>query len=304
MARQADGSFRLFHVAGIDVFLHWSWLLVAFLQIQLTENRYENPIFGVIEYVSLFGIVLLHEFGHAFACRSVGGLANKIVLWPLGGVAVVSPPPRPGALLWSIAAGPLVNVVLVPVTLPMVFLSSSLSTDVQQFTMSLAAINLGLLLFNMLPIYPLDGGQILQALLWFPLGRSRSLMVASILGLIVGAGLIIPLLWAGSWWTALIAAFIAFRSWAGIQQARFLSHLETLPRHASLACPYCHAQPVQGEGYRCPECGALFDVFDWKGICPRCQARTGDVMCLSCFRPQPLGAWYPPADAPVAREQA
>jgi Zn-dependent protease len=304
MSRQADGSFRLFQVAGIDVFIHWSWLLVAFVQIRLTENRYENPIFNAIEYVSLFGIVLLHEFGHAFACRSVGGLANRILLWPLGGVAIVSPPPRPGALLWSIAAGPLVNVLLVPVTVPLLFLTGGMSPDIQHFALTLAAINLGLLIFNMLPIYPLDGGQILQALLWFQLGRSRSLFVASILGLIIGAGLIVPLLLMQNWWTALIAAFIALRSWAGIKQARFLQQLETLRRHTDLACPFCHAPPVQGESYRCPECGALYDVFDWKGICPRCQSRAAEVMCLNCFRPQPLAGWYPPSQAPALPDNA
>ena len=56
-----------------------------------------------------------HEFGHALACRQVGGSANQIILWPLGGVAYVNPPQRPGATLWSIAAGPLVNVALLPV---------------------------------------------------------------------------------------------------------------------------------------------------------------------------------------------
>jgi Zn-dependent protease len=72
-------------------------------------------LWNALEYVTLFGIVLLHEMGHALACRQVGGQANLIVLWPLGGVAYVSPPPRPGATLWSIAAGPLVNVALLPV---------------------------------------------------------------------------------------------------------------------------------------------------------------------------------------------
>ena len=60
-------------------------------------------------------IVLIHEFGHQLACRSVGGQTHDIVLWPLGGVAYVSPPQRPGAQLWSIAAGPLVNVILFPI---------------------------------------------------------------------------------------------------------------------------------------------------------------------------------------------
>src|SRR5205823_4575722 len=69
----------------------------------------------LLEYVSVFVIVLMHEFGHALACRQVGGIANRIVLWPLGGIAFVDPPRRPGAYLWSIAAGPLVNVILLPV---------------------------------------------------------------------------------------------------------------------------------------------------------------------------------------------
>ena len=76
--------------------------------------------------LALFLIVLIHEFGHQLACRSVGGQTHDIVLWPLGGVAYVSPPQRPGAQLWSIAAGPLVNVVLIPVFSVLVSVSSHL----------------------------------------------------------------------------------------------------------------------------------------------------------------------------------
>src|SRR5438093_8721476 len=112
-----SGVIRLFRFAGIEVFLHFSWFLVAAIYISGYIRRYELPVWGVLEYVSVFVIVLMHEFGHSLACRQVGGVANRIVLWPLGGVAFVSPPPRPGAVLWSIAAGPLVNVALVPVTL-------------------------------------------------------------------------------------------------------------------------------------------------------------------------------------------
>src|SRR6267143_4133219 len=115
MTPTRQGSFRIFRFAGIDVFLHWSWFLVALYEINYGRHQYSSPVWSILEYLSLFLIVLLHEFGHSLACRSVGGQANQIVLWPLGGVAYVSPPPRPGAMLWSIAAGPLVNVVLVPV---------------------------------------------------------------------------------------------------------------------------------------------------------------------------------------------
>src|SRR2546429_7749059 len=124
------------------------------------------------------------------AGRQVGGQANQIILWPLGGVANVNPPPRPGATLWSIAAGPLVNVALLPISLP-VFVSAGLlgpyrlleywktaTPNAYAFLLAVGAINLGLLIFNLLPIYPLDGGQILRSLLWFVVGRARSLTAA------------------------------------------------------------------------------------------------------------------------------
>src|SRR6266498_5701479 len=107
-----NGSVRLFRFAGIELFLHWSWFLVAAYEINGRTTTYSSLTWNVLEYLSLFLIVMLHEFGHALACRQVGGNANRIVLWPLGGVAYVDPPPRPGHTLWSIAAGPLVNVVL------------------------------------------------------------------------------------------------------------------------------------------------------------------------------------------------
>src|SRR6266566_4903683 len=109
------GAIRLFRVAGIDVFLHWSWFVVAVFEINGRANSYSSLTFNVLEYLALFLIVMLHEYGHALACRKVGGTANRIVLWPLGGVAYVNPPSRPGATLWSIAAGPLVNVAVVPI---------------------------------------------------------------------------------------------------------------------------------------------------------------------------------------------
>src|SRR5215831_3019597 len=172
-----NNSIRLFRIRGIDVFLHWSWFIVAALEIGSRRSAYTSPGWNVLEYIALFVIVLLHEFGHALACRQVGGQANRIMLWPLGGVAFVQPPPRPGALLWSIAAGPLVNVVLIPVTVAAVVFATlgglgHKYPDFAHFLISIGVINALLLVFNLLPIYPLDGGQILQALLWFVVGQA------------------------------------------------------------------------------------------------------------------------------------
>src|ERR1039457_1750433 len=159
------GSLHLFRLFGVDVFLHWSWFLVALYQLNDSTHKYGSFAWNLAEYMTLFLIVLMHEFGHALACRQVGGHADQIVLWPLGGVAYVAPPQRPGAMLWSIAAGPLVNVVLAPVLTVGAILASGLGwksslPDFYKFLVAICTINWGLLIFNLLPIFPLDGGQI------------------------------------------------------------------------------------------------------------------------------------------------
>ena len=223
MKNLTAGSLPLFRISGIQVYLHWTWLVVAYFEIVNRVNKYQSMTWNVIEYLALFGIVLLHEFGHALACRQVGGQANRIMLWPLGGVAFVQPPPRPGALLWSIAAGPLVNVILLPVTVVAFLFATAAGLeneypDFTHFLFSIAVINLGLLIFNMLPIYPLDGGQILQALLWFVIGRARSLMVSGIIGLAGAAGLIVlALVQFQDKWLALVAVFVAWQAWRGFR---------------------------------------------------------------------------------------
>jgi len=217
-----SGVIRLFRFAGIEVFLHFSWFLVAAIYISGYIRRYESPVWGVLEYISVFVILLIHEFGHALACRQVGGIANRIVLWPLGGIAFVDPPRRPGAYLWSIAAGPLVNVILLPVLafVSMMAQASLPGSDVAVFFRDLNFINAVLLGFNLLPIFPLDGGQIVRGLLWFPFGEIRSLQISSVIGLVGGAILGIVGLMAGSVWWAVLAFFLLSRAWYGWQQAK------------------------------------------------------------------------------------
>jgi Zn-dependent protease len=133
-----QGSIRLFRFAGVDVFLHWSWFVIALIEVNTRSKEYSSLVWNVLEYVTLFAIVLMHEFGHALACRQVGGKADQIILWPLGGVAYVAPPPRPGATLWSIAAGPLVNLVLSPILtiLLVVVQQTSIAEALSDFTAS------------------------------------------------------------------------------------------------------------------------------------------------------------------------
>ncbi len=220
---------RLFRVMGINVYVHWTWFLVAAIQLQ-NRGLFQSVHWHAAMYLSLFAIVLLHEFGHALACRSVGGRANRIVLWPLGGVAFVEPPPRPGPVLWSIVAGPLVNVLLVPVTL--VFAAwahanaRSLPGDLVRYASTMAMINTGLLVFNLLPIYPLDGGQIVQSILWFFIGRARSLRFVAAVGLVAALAVGVFAIVSQAWWTLILAVFIAFEAWRGFSIARYLAAQE------------------------------------------------------------------------------
>jgi Zn-dependent protease len=218
------GAFRLFQFRGIQVYLHFTWLLVAWYYISLGQNRYRSLAWAAWEYIGLFAIVLLHEFGHAFACRSTGGRADRIVLWPLGGLAFVDPPMRPGAVLWSIAAGPLVNVALVPILFVAAIATARHDLDadlnVIKLVFSLCSINLGLLIFNLLPFYPLDGGQIVRALLWFKFGPVRSLMMAGVTGVFGAACLGAIAFYRSSPWLGVIAFFLFSQAAGAIQHAK------------------------------------------------------------------------------------
>ena len=188
---------------------------------------FSSPIWAVLLYLGLFVLVTMHEFGHALACRQVGGQANRIVLWPLGGIAFVNPPPRAGAMLWSIAAGPLVNVLLAPILTFILHTAGragmvNSNPDVYLVLLWLWRINLGLLLFNLLPIYPLDGGQILRAVLWFPLGQIRSLFIATAVGFAGGGALVLVAIWQQSIWIGIMAFFLLSQAMAGWRHAQYL----------------------------------------------------------------------------------
>lgn len=290
-----QGSIRLFQAAGITVFLHWSWFLVALYEIN-GRRGYSSVTYNVIEYLALFLIVLMHEFGHSLACRQVGGNANQIVLWPLGGVAYVDPPQRPGATLWSIAAGPLVNVVLFLVIWVVGLAGRSTGfwpshLELHELLRHIWFINFGLLAFNILPIYPLDGGQILRSLLWFVMGRARSLMVATIFGFIGIAGFIGLALWQQSAWLGVVAVFMLMNCWGGLKQARFLMKIAKLPRRDGFACPRCAAAPPIGDFWKCNQCGQAFDTFASDAICPYCQNVFAATRCLDCGGLTTVSSW-------------
>ncbi len=304
-----QGSIRLFRLAGIEVYLHWAWFIVAVLEISSRSKQYSSIAWNALEYLGLFAIVLTHEFGHAMACRQVGGRAERIILWPLGGVAFVAPPQRPGAVLWSIAAGPLVNVVLAPIFTVFWFVArdaglSETIPNLYQFIHAVCFINYALLIFNLLPIYPLDGGQILRAVLWFIFGRATSLMITVVIGFIGVAGLGILAIFAQSLWIGIIAVFIMLNCWGGLMQARLLARIAKLPRRAGFVCPSCKQPPVLGPFWRCNRCFKPFDSFETLAVCPHCGFGFPVTQCLDCGTAHPISLWFaspPPPPPPPPR---
>jgi Zn-dependent protease len=259
-------------------------------------QNYTSPVWGALEYLALFLVVLLHEFGHALACRQVGGTSDQIVLWPLGGVAYVNPPQRAGATLWSIAAGPLVNVVLLPVLLGVLYAESRLGNpeanpDLHNFLRYVLLMDFWILCFNLLPIYPLDGGQIVRSLLWFPLGKARSLMVSTVLGFVGGAGLIGLAIWWQSIWTGVMAFYLLSNCWGSFRHAKALRQLEQLPRRAEFACPSCQVSPPVGNYWLCPSCRQAFDPFATASVCPHCSAVLDLTTCPDCGTARAQRTW-------------
>lgn len=303
------GAIRLFEFAGINVFLHWSWF--AFAAFRISYNSYSSVVWAIWEYLFLFAIVLMHEFGHALACRSVGGRAHEIILWPLGGVAFVSPPQRPGATLWSIAAGPLVNVVLCPILVGGWLLSKRFNLDeaapnAYLLIRNTCIINTGLLVFNCLPIYPLDGGQILRSILWFICGRARSLLISTVVGLVGAVAIIILALVYFGWdqdtmWLCFIFGFALMNSWKALQEAMALLKLSRAPKNAYFACPSCKTAPPQLPIWLCQNCGTRFDMFYHFATCPGCGSQFPTTVCIECGVSNPVNLWMiaPPPPRPI-----
>lgn len=176
-------SWKLGRVAGIDLFLHPTFLLLlAFAFV------FNGGSLGALFLVAVFGCVLLHELGHALTARAFGIRTRRITLYPIGGVAQLERMPRsPGAELLITLAGPAVNLAIAAALAlslksgTILEPANDLST-VGRFIALLQTVNLALAAFNLIPAFPMDGGRILRALLAGWIGRLRATEIAASIG--------------------------------------------------------------------------------------------------------------------------
>ncbi|HMP36664.1 MAG TPA: site-2 protease family protein [Phycisphaerales bacterium] len=205
-------------VARIAVRLHLFFIL--FIAIELFKagfaatDRGGAATLGVgptlVLLTCFFWSVLLHEFGHCLASRAGGGEADEIMMWPLGGLASCRPASNWLAHAATAACGPLVNLLILGITIPVLGSATGRWLGVaipSPFSLSgieplrgswwlmavylLGWTNLVLLLFNLLPVFPLDGGRILQALLWPRLGYTAALRAAIRAGYVGGLAILV-----------------------------------------------------------------------------------------------------------------
>lgn len=191
-------SLNLGSISGIKIIVHWTFffliLWVVFDELKRGGTT-ESILFNVTFVLAVFACVVLHELGHALMAKRFGVKTKKITLLPIGGMASLDKiPESPKQELLVVIAGPLVNVIIailiyliVPIhELANISLTENLETfnelTLQNFLLYLFIVNVGLVIFNIIPAFPMDGGRILRALLAMKIDRVKATQIASSIG--------------------------------------------------------------------------------------------------------------------------
>lgn len=185
-------SWKIGEVAGIGIYVHGTFLILlgwVALSHYLQGHSLAATMQGLLFIVALFGIVVLHELGHALTAKQFGIRTRDITLLPIGGVARLERiPENPMQELLVALAGPAVNVVLAAVLFVVLVPVAGLTalSDVAlvggQFLAKLMWVNITLALFNLLPAFPMDGGRVLRAVLAMKMDYVQATQIAAVIG--------------------------------------------------------------------------------------------------------------------------
>lgn len=233
-------SLRLGRFAGIDVYLHFTFLLflgfIAFAS-ALASRSWAAALGGAGFFAAVFGCVLLHEFGHALMARRFGVATRDITLLPIGGIARLERlPDKPIEEFWIAVAGPAVNVAIAGILFFVLFVRGLLVPDRMfsllqgDFLQRLLAANVFLVLFNLLPAFPMDGGRVLRSLLALRMDYARATQIAATLG----QGMALLFAAVGLFWNPMLL-FIAFLVWIGASQETTAAQMRSTLNGARVA---------------------------------------------------------------------
>ncbi|MBL8745466.1 MAG: hypothetical protein JNK58_03825 [Phycisphaerae bacterium] len=245
-------SLKLFTASGIAVRIHLFTIVFVIAQLLWSIPRGHSGVgFMAISMACLLVLVILHEFGHCFACRFVGGSADRIVMLPIGGLALCRPPERWRAHLITTAGGPMVHVLILPMTCALLWFAGlgsvvlfnpfapSLALSHPAFHSSGAVllwlkialwwthyVNIVLLAFNVLiPAYPMDGGRLLQAALWSRMGREAATEITIYVGFAAAGALGVIGIAANESILVIISAFALWTCWVERRRLRGVGEL-------------------------------------------------------------------------------
>lgn len=216
-------QWKLGRFAGIDVFVHATFLLLigwVGYSHWLEHRNWGEVLNGILFILALFACVVLHEYGHALTARKYGIKTRDITLYPIGGVARLERmPEKPIEELWVALMGPAVNVIIAAVLFGYLFFTNSLVplTDLTvasgSFLERLMTVNISLVLFNIIPAFPMDGGRVLRALLGLRMDYVRATQIAAS----IGQGVAFLFGFIGLFSNPFLL-FIAFFVWIGASQ--------------------------------------------------------------------------------------
>ena len=237
------GSFRIFRIAGIDINIHISWLIIlVFLTFSLATGWFPIMypgsstatyyLLGLIASILLFVSVLLHELAHSFVARSRGLQVKSIVLFIFGGVSNIEQEPQTPGIEFSMAfVGPLVSLLIGVVCYGLLLLVRGTHSLLVPILSYLALMNIILGIFNLIPGFPLDGGRVLRSIIWKATGNFQTATnITTFVGqafayLIILWGIL--LFFAGNAFNGLIIIFTGWFLLTSAQSARSQSVLDT-----------------------------------------------------------------------------
>lgn len=256
-------SLRLGSLLGVPVYIHWTFLLlVGWLMAGPLMSGSPDAINAALRtggfVMAIFACIVLHEMGHALAARRYGIATRDITLLPIGGIARLERmPEKPAQELAVALAGPMVNVVIAALIIPAVLATEGLAAFTAgadagsaggaggavalhrtHFLASLGAVNVFLVVFNMIPALPMDGGRVLRAILAMvlspPNNRAKATAAAAAVGQVIAVGFVIWGLFTGHFFLMLIGAFVFLGAGAEAQAEQVKSALTGLTVRAAM----------------------------------------------------------------------